>query len=113
MTLDVPLYKLGITVTEQRKHQRFELRLPFEIVAGEVKNKAKGETRNVSSCGVLFTSKVPVEVGSPIEYLITLPKAPGTRAEVRLRCVGKVVRSEEESRFAATMERYEFVRQRI
>ncbi len=113
MTLDVPLYKLGITVTEQRKHQRFDLRLPFEIVAGETKDRAKGETRNVSSCGVLFTSKVPVEIGSPIEYMITLPKAPGTRAEVRLRCVGKVVRTEEQSRFAATMERYEFVRQRI
>ena len=113
MTLDAPLYKLGITVTEQRKHQRFDLRLPFEIVAGETKDKAKGETRNVSSCGVLFTSKVPVEIGSPIEYLITLPKAPGTRAEVRLRCVGKVVRTEEQSRFAATMGRYEFVRQRI
>ena len=113
MTLDVPLFKLGITVTEQRKHQRFDLRLPLEIVAGDAKNKAKGETRNVSSCGVLFASKVPVEVGSSIEYLITLPKAPGTRAEVRLRCVGKVVRTDEQSRFAATMERYEFVRQRI
>ena len=113
MTLDVPLFKLGITVTEQRKHQRFDLRLPLEIVAGDVKNKAKGETRNVSSCGVLFTSKVLVEVGSSIEYLITLPKAPGTHAEVRLRCVGKVVRTEDQSRFAATMERYEFVRQRI
>ena len=113
MTLDVPLFKLGITVTEQRKHQRFDLRLPLEIVAGDVTHKAKGETRNVSSCGVLFTSKVPVEVGSSIEYLITLPKAPGTRAEVRLRCVGKVVRTDEQARFAATMERYEFVRQRI
>lgn len=113
MTLDISLYKLDSTVTEQRKHQRFDLRLPLEILAGEVKNKTKGETHNVSSCGVLFTSKMPVEVGSSIEYLITLPKAPGTRADVRLRCVGKVVRSEEQSRFAATMERYEFVRQRI
>jgi hypothetical protein len=113
LTLDVPLFKLGITVTEQRKHQRFDLRLPLEIIVGDAKNKAKGETRNVSSCGVLFTSKVPVEVGSSIEYLITLPKAPGTRAEVRLRCVGKVVRTDEQARFAATMERYEFVRQRI
>ena len=113
MTLVVSLYTLGITVTEQRKHQRFDLRLPLEIVAGSAKSKAKGETRNVSSCGVLFMSKVPVEIGAAIEYMITLPKAPGTRAEVRLRCVGKVVRSEEQSRFAATMERYEFVRQRI
>src|SRR5437016_3735155 len=98
---------------EQRKNQRFDLRLPFEIVAGGAKARAKGETRNVSSCGVLFTSKTPVEIGSSIEYLITLPKAPGTRSDVRLRCIGKVVRSEEQARFAVTMERYEFVRQRI
>jgi hypothetical protein len=45
--------------------------------------------------------------------LITLPKVPGTRAEVRLRCMGKVVRSETDSAFAATLERYEFLRQRI
>jgi hypothetical protein len=100
-------------MTEQRKHQRFDLRLPFEIVGGEAKTKSKGETRNVSSCGVLFTSPKPVEIGESIEYLITLPKASGTRADVRLRCVGKVVRSDTESAFAATLERYEFVRQRV
>jgi hypothetical protein len=95
---------------DQRKNQRFELHLPLEISMGAAKPKAKGETRNVSSCGVLFSSKTPVAIGASIEYLITLPKAPGTRSEVRLRCVGKVVRSEEPSRFAATMERYEFLR---
>ena len=98
---------------EQRKHQRFDLRLPFEILASGAKIKYKGETRNLSSCGVLFRSKTPVKIGASIEYLITLPKAPGTRSDVRLRCMGKVVRSEEESLFAATMDRYEFVRQRI
>jgi hypothetical protein len=98
---------------EQRKNQRFDLRLPFEIIAGPAKTKAKGETRNVSSCGVLFMSRTPMDIGATIEYMITLPKAPGARSDVRLRCIGKVVRSEEQSRFAATMERYEFVRQRI
>jgi len=111
LTFDPPAYTLGINVTELRKNQRFLLRLPLEIIVGAAKTKTKGETRNVSSCGVLFISKAPVAVGASIEYLITLPKAPGTRAEVRLRCVGKVVRSEEQSRFAATMERYEFLRQ--
>jgi hypothetical protein len=111
LTLNAAAYTLGITVMEQRKNQRFDLRLPLEIIVGAAKAKAKGETRNVSSCGVLFMCKTPVAVGAPIEYLITLPKAPGTRAEVRLRCVGKVVRAEEPSRFAATMERYEFLRQ--
>jgi len=33
--------------------------------------------------------------------------------EVRVRCVGKVVRNEPESAFAATLERYEFVRKRV
>jgi hypothetical protein len=97
---------------EQRKNQRFDLRLPFEIVDGVTKTKSKGETRNVSSCGVLFTSKAPVAIGESIEYLITLPKAPGARSDVRLRCIGKVIRGEETSRYAATLERYEFVRQK-
>jgi hypothetical protein len=101
---------------EQRRNQRFDLRLPIEIL-GEQSEHPKGETRNVSSCGVLFTTPEPFEVGVPIEYLITLPKAPGTRAGVRLKCIGKVVRSDGAVRsdeptltFAATLERYEFVR---
>jgi len=83
--------------------------MPFELLGGP---KAKGETRNVSSCGVLFRSPRQMQIGAPIEYLITLPKAPGTRVEVRLRCVGTIVRSQTDSTFAATLERYEFVRGR-
>ena len=97
---------------EQRKNQRFDLRLPFEIIDGVTKAKSKGETRNVSSCGVLFTSKAPVAIGESIEYMITLPKAPGARSDVRLRCIGKVIRGVQTSRYAATLERYEFVRQK-
>src|ERR1700676_1066092 len=98
-----------MTVTEQRKNKRFELRLPLEIVGANP--HVNGETRNVSSAGVLFTSTTPVPVGEPIEYLITFPKTPGVRTEVRLRCVGKVVREDMDmSEFAATLERYEFLR---
>jgi hypothetical protein len=98
-------------VTEQRKNKRFELRLPFEIVGAGHHPHVNGETRNMSSTGVLFTSPTSVPVGEPIEYLITFPKAPGARTEVRLRCVGKVVREDAEvSEFAATLERYEFLR---
>jgi hypothetical protein len=97
---------------EQRKNQRFDLRLPFEILRGDAHSKTLGETRNVSSSGVLFTSGAPVEVGEPIEYLITFPRATGSKAEVRLRCVGKVLRNDPETTFAATLERYEFIRAR-
>jgi hypothetical protein len=97
-------------VIEQRKNQRFELKLPFELVRTGATPKTIGETRNVSSSGVLFTTPTQVEVGEPIEYLITFPRTPGSRAEVRIRCVGKVTRNDLESTFAATLERYEFIR---
>ena len=97
-------------VNEQRKNQRFELKLPFEIIRTGTNTKMVGETKNVSSSGVLFTAETAVAVGQPIEYLITFPKAAGSRAEVRLRCVGTVLREDPESKFAATLERYEFVR---
>lgn len=98
---------------EQRKNQRFELRLPFEIIRAGASPKPAGETRNVSSSGVLFTSAAPVEVGEAIEYYITFPKPPGSHSEVRLRCVGKVLRNDPEDSFAATLERYEFLRGRL
>ena len=73
---------------------------------------------NISSGGVLFASTKPMDVGGPIEYIITL--ADDKQATVNLRCVGKVLRFEQlssdtdngNSRFAvaATLERYEFVR---
>ena len=96
-------------MTEQRKNQRFDLRLPLEIIRAGAHAETTGETRNVSSSGVLFTSPTPVAVGEPIEYFITFPRKPGSRVDVRLRCIGKVLRGEQRS-FAATLERYEFVR---
>ena len=97
-------------VTEQRKSQRFDLHLPFEIIPTGANSKSKGETKNLSSCGVLFTSPKPVEIGAIIEYFIGLPVAPGARGDVRLRCMGKVLREDAGSAFAATLDRYEFVR---
>ena len=95
---------------EQRKHQRFELRLPFEVVRIGSPSKVRGETRNVSSAGALLRSESDLPLGESIEYLITLPRTPGIRKEVRLRCVGKVLREDTRSAFAVTLERYEFLR---
>lgn len=78
-----------------------------------------GETQNLSSGGVLFISDQDIDVGDPIEYFITLPAGPDHADGVRLHCVGKVVRrqiatndagEDEPTAFAATLERYEFVR---
>lgn len=111
-----------MTATDQRRSKRFELRLPFELIREGSKVLSElGETMNLSSVGVLFTSNVELEIGSPIEYLITLQGNGQAGEDVRLRCVGKVVRrhaeemDEEEGdaeivAMAATLERYEFVR---
>ncbi len=103
---------------DQRRFRRFELHLPFELVrAGSQPLSGRGETRNLSSGGVLFVTDHEVEVGDVIEYIITLPGPDGHK--VKLHCVGKVIRLERPRgpnaekhlrAIAATLERYEFVR---
>ena len=104
--------KTVTNVTEQRRNQRFELKLPFEIIRMGTNTRMVGETKNVSSSGVLFTANASVAVGEPIEYFITFPKPANSRSEVKLRCVGTVLREDAELKFAATLERYEFIRGR-
>jgi len=106
---------------EQRRTRRFKLQLPLAITrAGAERVTLPGFTKNISSSGVLFTSEREPDLGSPIEYIITL-NHDGTQA-ISLRCVGKVLRSEliqqslEEQppayQIASTLERYVFVRVR-
>ena len=94
---------------EQRKAQRFDMKLPFELIRGGSVPVA-GETRNVSSAGVLFHAQAKLRIGEPVEYIITLPATSGRNGVSRLRCIGKVVRFVDDTAVAATLERYEFVR---
>ncbi|HAX42026.1 MAG: PilZ domain-containing protein [Bryobacteraceae bacterium] len=97
---------------DQRRSRRYELRLPVEVTrAGSQRVSVAGETCNVSSAGVLIKDPpAQVEVGQPVEYLIDLPTG-RQMGGVRLRCMGTVVRLDEDQQtLAATLERYEFVR---
>ncbi len=105
--------------SEQRRTQRYKLQLPLKIVqVGDQRVDRTEQTRDISSGGVSFLSPTSVEVGGRIEYLITLS---GSNPPVRIRCLGKVLRSQEPSKpsdgqadghyeIAVTMERYQFVR---
>src|SRR5580698_10948475 len=104
---------------EQRRTRRFTLQLPLSITrTGAERVTLAGETKNISSSGVLFTSEREPDLGGPIEYLITLSHE-GPQP-VTLRCMGKVLRAEPTIRnghsstfqIAATLERYEFLRDR-
>jgi len=105
-------------VIEQRRAKRFELELPLEIVrAGSERVSEVGTTRNISSGGVLFVSTKGMEIGGPVEYVVTLTS--GTGEVVNLQCMGKVVRLEKKAdkglidesvAVAISLERYEFLR---
>lgn len=72
----------------------------------------------MSAAGVLFSATIEMEVGEPIEYIITFPSHTSNGGGVNLRCLGKVVRTVRDSNgngsttllVGATLERYEFVR---
>lgn len=98
---------------EQRRTQRYKLQLPLEIVrlGGQPVNRTE-QTRDISSGGVCFVSPTNVEVGGRIEYLITLSM---NNPPVKIRCLGKVLRSLQPSaaphyEVACSMERYQFIR---
>jgi hypothetical protein len=97
---------------EKRKAQRFELKLPLELIRkGSQALSEHGETKNLSSVGVFFEAGATLGIGEPVEYMITLPSTAGmSDHKVRLHCLGKVVRISPETGVAATLERYEFVR---
>jgi hypothetical protein len=100
---------------EQRKTRRFTLQLPVALTrAGNVRISDSGFTKNISSCGVLFTAQRELDVGGAIEYVITLIGESSN--PVNLKCLGKVVRRvngpDRPGAVAVTVERYEFVRSR-
>jgi PilZ domain len=107
---------------EQRRTRRFKLQLPLSVTrAGADRVTLAGFTKNISSSGVLFTTEREPDLGGPIEYIITLNHEGGP--SVNLRCMGKVLRADRVQpgsdhqlpafQIAATLERYEFVRERF
>jgi hypothetical protein len=104
---------------EQRRTRRFQLQLPVSVTrSGAARVELAGRTKNISSSGVLFTTEREPDIGGSIEYVITLTR--DAAQVVNLRCMGKIVRAgrgdpgPEEAppayQLAATLERYEFVR---
>jgi hypothetical protein len=95
-----------------RSAVRFPLRLPIEVLANSEKHEA--ETWDISAGGVLFRLDTDIQVGSPIEFNISMPaEILGTGTDVKVHCVGRIVRSvEEEGRraLAAVIDEYSFER---
>jgi hypothetical protein len=108
---------IGGTVGEEaRTGKRFPLELPIKIHKGET-GDAKGVTGNLSAAGVYIRADASMEIGSPVEFEITLPpEMTGGQENVTIQCKGRVVRADEtgeggEGRgVACVIDSYEFVR---
>ena len=93
------------------------MRLPVDVKVqvGQTGSETV-HTRDVSSKGIYFQFGFPLNIGSSVEFQLTLPESLTKGSPVRIRCIGKVVRVDQEKNgapdigIAATIERYEFVR---
>lgn len=100
---------------EKRRAQRFPLALPVAIRLPEDNEQTTVRTKDISSTGVYIEFNTPLEVGSSLEFVLTLPAEITKGRTVRVKCKGKVVRVDQTSPgngvgVAATIERYEFLR---
>ncbi len=99
-------------IAELRSAVRFPLRLPVDITTADQVHHA--ETTDISAGGVLFQLDAPVKVGSAIEFRIAMPaEVLGTGTDIKVHCVGRVVRSSDEDgrrAVAAVIDEYSFER---
>ena len=106
-------------MAEARTGKRFPLHLPIKIHSEDSSAEASGVTGDLSAAGVYIKADESLEVGSPVEFDITLPpEVTGGKENVKIHCRGRVVRTDEPSAGAASDNRgiacvidsYEFVR---
>src|SRR5258708_34668120 len=81
--------------TERREARRFTMSLPMRVLPREAKGRElDAHTRDVSYRGLYFLTEANFEVGSEIEFVITLPQQVNQPGDVNIRCLGEVVRIE-------------------
>ena len=99
---------------DRREARRFTMSLPMRVLPLEAPGKElRFQTRDVSYRGLYFLADAQFEIGSEIEFVITLPEQITQSGDVNIRCQGQIVRIEptENGRvgIAARIARYEFM----
>src|SRR5260370_18922207 len=106
----------GVLMSEgadRREARRFTMSLPMRVSPRAKGHELDAHTRDVSYRGLYFVADADFEVGSEIEFVITLPQQVTQSGDVNIRCHGQIVRLESTSNgrtgIAAKIERYEFL----
>jgi hypothetical protein len=101
---------------ERRATKRFRVKLPIMVrwMNQSGIGEAQTEAENISSRGVYFFLPKEISNGSPVEFVMVLPHEITLAGPVRVRCQGRVRRTEigETDRVGVVteIERYEFLR---
>lgn len=82
--------------SERRSSRRYPICLDvvFKLRRGRLVESGAGQTRDVSSCGVLFESSVELYPGARIELCIAWPVLLNEDAALNLFVTGQTVRTE-------------------
>ncbi len=84
--------------SERREARRFTMTLPLRVFPHESRGlELQAQTRDVSYRGLYFLAEAKFDLGSSIEFVITLPQQISQSGDVNIRCQG------------AKIDRYEFV----
>ena len=99
---------------DRREARRFNMTLPLRVLPHEpLKSELTAQTRDVSYRGLYFLAENKFEIGSEIEFVITLPQQVTQSNDVNIRCLGHIVRVEPTPNgrmgVAAKIDRYEFM----
>lgn len=99
---------------DRREARRFNMSLPLRVLPHEPNGTAlTAQTRDVSYRGLYFLAETNFDIGSEIEFVITLPQQVAQNGDVHIRCLGQIVRVEPTGNgrlgVAAKIERYEFI----
>ena len=99
---------------DRREARRFNMTLPIRLLLQDSQpQELSAQTRDVSYRGLYFLSDAKFQLGSSIDFVITLPQQVTKATDVNIRCHGQVVRIEPSNNghvgIAAKIERYEFL----
>jgi hypothetical protein len=102
---------------ERRNATRFDLQLPVVVRwrDGSEFREARTQSEDVSSQGIYFVLTEGIKDGTAVELEVTLPHQITFEERVRVRCSGRILRSETEGAkagVAAVIEKYRFLSER-
>ena len=83
-----------MSTRERRNDTRVNIRVPFRFrvltIPGSPEQVAESE--NISQRGILFATTFPLQVGTPLEVSLEMPRELAGRISSDVNCVARVVR---------------------